>query len=126
MERQAAAVILAALVITGCTGSDDTGCTEFEEIFVWADADGDGFGADEPIGYVCTAGANQATNNADCDDAEPTVHPGAEELCDLLDNDCNNRTDESQPKTPWYEDADGDGYGNNRGFETACVSPGPA
>ena len=29
----------------------------------------------------------------DCDDAAPTVHPGAPELCDGLDNDCNGKSD---------------------------------
>lgn len=125
MERRALTLVLATWMVAGCPKEEPVACTEFEEIFVWADGDGDGFGSDEPVGYVCAAGDNQATNNADCDDEEPTVHPGAEELCDLLDNDCNNRVDESQPKTPWYEDSDGDGYGSNRDWETACAAPGP-
>jgi len=38
----------------------------------------------------------------DCDDSEPSVHPGALELCDGLDNDCDSIVDN--------KDADADGH----------------
>ncbi len=41
----------------------------------------------------------------DCDDGDPAVFAGAEELCDGLDNDCDDDVDEG-----WYVDADGDGH----------------
>jgi hypothetical protein len=37
----------------------------------------------------------------DCDDMDPAFFPGAVELCDLADNDCDGATD---------EDSDGDGF----------------
>lgn len=43
-----------------------------------ADADGDGFPADH-----------------DCNDTDDHVYPGAYELCDYIDNDCNGKTDET-------------------------------
>jgi MYXO-CTERM domain-containing protein len=44
------------------------------------DADDDGFDADE-----------------DCDDTEPAVHPGATELCNGVDDDCDDEIDEGCP-----------------------------
>ena len=62
----------------------------------WVDADGDGYGAGEvrfcgslPGGVVRTPG--------DCDDGRRSVNPGAHELCDGLDNDCNGLIDDGPP-----------------------------
>ncbi len=41
----------------------------------------------------------------DCDDEEPTIHPGAEEVCDLLDDDCDGEIPADEL------DLDGDGFG---------------
>ncbi len=46
----------------------------------WPDIDGDGFGADgvDPA-WPCAAPPATAPNHDDCDDADPLVHPGAED-----------------------------------------------
>ncbi len=57
------------------------------------DGDGDGFPSPE-----------------DCDDDDDTVYPGALELCDGKDNDCNDIIDDVL-NTYWI-DGDGDGFGD--------------
>jgi len=63
---------------------------------IWyRDADGDGFGGGETIGDACTAPDGYVATSGDCDDDDARVHPGAAELCDLLDNDCDGAVDEA-------------------------------
>lgn len=68
------------------------------------DADGDGF--------TVAAG--------DCDDTNPTVHPGAMEVADGVDNDCNGIIDEGAPEP----DNDGDGFRAGSGGD--CNDSNPA
>ena len=55
----------------------------------WLDADGDGHGGAERV-YVCVVGEGVAEADGDCDDADPSVHPDAEEICgNGLDDNCD-------------------------------------
>ncbi|MFM7203946.1 MAG: MopE-related protein [Myxococcota bacterium] len=63
-----------------------------------SDADGDGY-------------SPTSIRNQDCDDFDATSYPGADEVCDEADNDCNGEIDEDTGDY-FYRDADGDGYGN--------------
>jgi hypothetical protein len=69
------------------------------------DADGDGSDASE-----------------DCDDDDPDVHPGADERCDGVDNDCDDEIDEDDAvdADTFHVDADGDGFGDPGATATAC------
>ncbi|MCP5060688.1 MAG: hypothetical protein GY937_28660 [bacterium] len=49
-------------------------------------------------------------HGSDCDDSRPDVYPGATEVCDAVDNDCDGEVDEGQTILR-YVDADGDLHG---------------
>ena len=78
------------------------------------DADADGYGDDSPVSGV-TAGS-------DCDDSAGAVFPGATEVCDTVDNDCDGSIDEGVGQT-WYIDSDSDGQGSTATTSSACSQP---
>ena len=91
----------------------------------YADADGDGHGDPNTLTQSCDGATGYIAAGGDCNDTQPTDHPGAVEVCDGRDNDCNELIDESAVDAPsWYTDSDRDGYGSAT-FETvrACEQP---
>jgi hypothetical protein len=59
------------------------------------DADGDGYGiAHDVIRTPCVSPTGYAPNTSDCDDANPGRNPGARELCDGVDQNCNGLADD--------------------------------
>src|SRR2546421_1045234 len=88
-----------------CNYSDDNCDGQINEglpmVMVYRDADGDGYGArnttDTKMGCG-TMGGYSATHD-DCNDEDRNIHPGAPELCDGIDNDCNGRVDDGARKT---------------------------
>jgi hypothetical protein len=75
---------------------------------------------DDDDGHDATACAGD-----DCDDRLPGIHPGADEVCNGQDDDCNLAIDDDAVDTlPWFYDGDGDGYGLGSDAIEACLPPG--
>ncbi len=102
-----------------CDGATDEDAADALQFYV--DADGDGFGSSEAV-FACEAPADAVDIGGDCDDTRAGVAPGAKEVCDGIDNDCDGETDEDA-RTTWYADADGDQYGDPNVTRDACSQP---
>ncbi len=96
------------------------GVLEREESTWYQDADGDGYGDPEVSQLAVEGPQGWVRDGSDCDDGDPAVHPGAEEVCDGDDDDCDGRPDLVEVST-WYSDSDGDGWGHPAETETTCA-----
>ena len=76
-------------------GESSTGCVAQDYYF---DGDGDQHGDPEKVMTVCgPAPAGYVAVGDDCEDGDPAVYPGRDEVCDQKDNDCDALTDEFSP-----------------------------
>jgi hypothetical protein len=75
-----------------CNGSTDEGLS----VTCYRDFDIDLFGDPFNINIGCPSCAfGYVSNNTDCNDSNGSINPGAIEVCDGADNDCNGSTDEN-------------------------------
>ena len=65
----------------------------------YIDADGDGFGSTATANFCSMPSTGYSLNNTDCNDAVATIYPGAPELCNTVDDNCNGFVDEGCPST---------------------------
>lgn len=86
----------------------------------YLDADFDGYGDPDVTVTACLAPAGHSADGTDCDDGDEAINPGARELCDQVDNNCNDQVDEGIGGQVLYLDADGDGYGDPASEVDAC------
>ena len=91
-----------------CDGSVDEGVQAMGFVDEDLDLHGDPM---RPL-LACLGAPRFALVDDDCDDTDPTRHGAQLEICDGVDNDCDDRVDESPVQVPWYPDEDGDGFGD--------------
>jgi len=96
------------LVIDGCNGNICDFSIHANGIINGTDADGDGYDDEE-----------------DCDDTNPDINPGAIELCDGIDNNCDGVVDDGVTLVTFYTDFDLDGYGAGDAI-VDCIIPAEA
>lgn len=89
----------------------------------YRDADGDGYGVGADVRSACTLPEGFATTAGDCRDDEVAVYPGAAELCNGQDDNCNSVIDEGLDPLTYYVDGDRDGVGAGSPI-VFCADPG--
>ena len=95
----------------------------------FTDSDGDGYGDADSASPGCEAPSGTVADDTDCDDSSAAIHPGATEVCDGIDNDCDTLVDSDDDSVDlssvgtYYSDVDGDGYGDPDSPVEACEPP---
>jgi len=118
-----------------CDGKDNNCNNETdeqgEEVYS-LDQDGDGYGGTGPeISGGCIPPEGYGPVGTDCNDSDAAINPGATEVCDSsgTDEDCNGLVDDQDPDVAYteedyyYDDQDGDGYGETGTGVIACQAP---
>lgn len=72
---------------------------------------------------ACVQPPGTAVISGDCDDTDPFVFTGAPELCDAIDNDCDGIEDNDVVDVLFYQDLDGDTFGDPSVSVTDCIAP---
>ena len=91
----------------------------------WLDFDNDGFGSANENSTIETCGERPGyvDDNNDCADNDPNIHPEAEEVCNGLDDNCDDRVDFGVLE-PLYFDTDLDGHGAGPELGDGCAGLG--
>jgi len=92
-------------------GWDDTvDCDDLDSTLNLDDDDGDGF----------------STCAGDCNDVDAAIYPGAPEVCNSVDDNCDGLVDDADPLAilpAWFADSDGDEEGDSFVLLKQCSQP---
>ena len=100
----------------------------------YQDLDGDGFGNQsvsintcvQPIGYVPAPVGDlnfDGQPDFDCNDSNEDVNPSLDEICSPEDDNCDGFINEGYAATLYYQDLDGDTFGNPLVTVSTCSIP---
>lgn len=99
---------------------DDASIGAADGLFV--DEDFDGYGGTAPA-TTCDLGNGVSAATGDCDNANAATFPGATEVCNGIDDDCDGVNDDGVEPATWYFDGDSDGYGTPFTTIVQCDQP---
>ena len=102
-------------VDNNCNGSIDEDVLSL----YYVDSDGDGFGNPDINMESCSEPTGFVSIGTDCDDTQSQTYPGASEICDEQDNDCDGSIDNGLGEE-YFIDEDGDGFGDDNQTMEAC------
>jgi large repetitive protein len=112
----------------GLIDDDDPSLDQTTTSTWYLDNDRDTYGDSDTVRQSCAQPLEGVSVSGDCDDDDSDVNPGATEICNEVDDDCNGLVDlddsglDTSTFTVFYPDTDGDGYGDADGStEEACT-----
>ncbi|MFT5585082.1 MAG: hypothetical protein ACI9VR_002670 [Cognaticolwellia sp.] len=107
-----------------CDGEIDLDAVDGTTFYV--DADADTYGDPSTATDACQSERSDwVENGEDCDDTSAEIFPGNSEICDGLDNDCDDQIDnDASDAGTYYTDADGDSYGDPSSAVLSCDGAG--
>ena len=95
----------------------------------YADTDTDGYGNASSTTLSCTVPSGYVTDATDCNDTDSAVNPGATEVCNTIDDDCDGDIDDNDSSvdtstgSTFYADTDTDGFGDASSTTVTCAVP---
>ncbi len=112
-----------------CNGIDDDCNFIIDDdttfIYWFADIDEDGFGNILEDSVSCLLVSGFVIDSTDCNDVNALINPGALEICNTLDDNCNLLIDDEPIYMHWFLDFDIDGFGDQFSDSISCfILPG--
>ena len=106
-----------------CDGGLDNDCDGLaDDLQAWADQDRDTYGDPTVTRQACPTDTSWVLNGDDCDDLDPSTHPGAYPVEDGTDHDCDGDLDCCRECDPAKSKPCGDGCITKS--ETCSLPPG--